>query len=142
MLLTIDLDIEGTPDVLEFAVALDGNVLSQTPVDGVAYLACDLPDLDDNSNHCLEFILSGKQPHHTQIDAAGNIISDLLLKITAVHIDSIRIDHLLLEHARYHHDFNGTGEPQSQQYAGILGCNGRVIMPISFPIYLWLLEHF
>lgn len=142
MLLAIDLDIEGTPDALEFSVALDDAILANCTVSGATQLTCDIPDADDNSNHQLEFILSGKQPHHTKIDSNGNIVSDLLLKIKSVHIDSIRIDHLFLEHAIYQHDCNGTSELQKQRYAGILGCNGQVILPISFPIYLWLLEHF
>ena len=34
---------------------------------------------DQEAQHCLKFVMKGKKPEHTQIDAAGNIIKDARL---------------------------------------------------------------
>ena len=96
---------------------------------------------DDDSEHELRFILKNKTMEHTQVNEAGNIISDANLSITDVAFDEIKLGHMLTELSTYAHDFNGTQSPTTDKFYGELGCNGTVSLKFSAPIYLWLLEH-
>jgi len=98
-------------------------------------------DDDTESEHVLSFELSGKLPEHTMLDAQGNIISDAVIAISDVAFDDVALGHMFTEVTRYHHDHNGTTEPLIDPFYGIMGCNGRVEMRFSTPIYLWLLEN-
>lgn len=99
-------------------------------------------DISDNADeHELKIKLFGKTLEHTQIDAAGNIIKDVMLQISNVLIDEIDIDKLFLEKCKYIHDFNGTQPEIADNFFGIAGCNGTISFRFSTPIYLWLLEN-
>jgi hypothetical protein len=103
-------------------------------------ISIEIPD-DDDSEHELRFILKNKTIEHTQVDEAGNIISDAKLSITDVAFDEIKLGHMLTELATYAHDFNGTQSPTTDKFHGEMGCNGTVSLAFSTPIYMWLLEH-
>jgi len=103
-------------------------------------ISIEIPD-DDDSEHELRFILKNKTIEHTQVDEAGNIISDAKLSITDVAFDEIELGYVLTELATYTHDFNGTQSPTTDKFYGELGCNGTVSLKFSTPIYLWLLEN-
>jgi len=96
---------------------------------------------DDDGEHELRFILKNKTIEHTQVDQAGNILSDAKLSITDVAFDEIKLGYMLTELATYAHDFNGTQSPTTDKFYGEMGCNGTVSLKFSTPIYLWLLEH-
>lgn len=100
----------------------------------------EFPDTDD-TKYVLEFQLSGKRPEHTKIDEHGKILEDLLITVDAISLDGIDVQQLIYDHAEYHHDFNGTGDTVNEKFFGTMGCNGRVTLEFSTPIYVWLLEN-
>ena len=96
---------------------------------------------DDEQEHELRFVLKNKLPEHTQVDSTGAIVRDACLTVTNISFDGIELNHLFGEHARYRHNFNGSGEWTDSQFFETLGCNGTVSFKFTTPIYLWLLEH-
>lgn len=100
-------------------------------------------DLDDNDpgQHVLSIVMSGKTAEDTKIGADGSILQDAVVTLSDVHFDEINIDKLLYQHARYQHDFNGSGSVVQDQFYGTMGCNGTVTFEFSSPVYVWLLEN-
>jgi hypothetical protein len=96
---------------------------------------------DDDGDHELKFILKNKTAEHTQVDEAGNIVTDATLSITDVAFDEIKLGHMLTQLATYTHDFNGTKDVTQDTFYGAMGCNGTVSLKFSTPVYMWLLEH-
>ena len=96
---------------------------------------------EDDSDHNLKIILKNKTTDHTTIDSDGNILSDALISIKNITIDTVNIDQLFLEESNYTHDYNGTGDKVTEQFYGQMGCNGIVELKFSTPFYIWLLEH-
>ena len=96
---------------------------------------------DDDGEHRLRVVISGKTADHTQIDDQGNIIKDATLQISAVTIDGIDINQLFLDRCVYTHDFNGTQTEIKDTFHGMAGCNGTIVFAFTTPIYLWLLEN-
>jgi hypothetical protein len=96
---------------------------------------------DDDSEHELRFVLKNKTSDHTQVDAAGNIVSDARLIVSDLTFDEIKLGHMVTEQAVYMHDFNGTGAITRSKFYGEIGCNGTVSLKFSTPVYIWLLEN-
>ena len=96
---------------------------------------------DDDGDHELKFILKNKTAEHTQVDEAGNIVTDATLSITDVAFDEIKLGHMLTELATYTHNFNGTKDVTQEKFHGAMGCNGTISLKFSTPVYMWLLEH-
>jgi hypothetical protein len=96
---------------------------------------------DDDGEHELRFVLKNKTFGHTQIDAAGNIVSDARLIVTDLAFDEIQLGHMVTEQAVYTHDVNGTQQEIRDEFYGEMGCNGTVSLKFTTPIYLWLLDH-
>lgn len=97
-------------------------------------------DDEDDQEHLLELIMSGKHQDHTRVDESGVITEDRVIEITDVQVDEIELGYVFTETTRYHHDFNGTGDPTEEAFHGVMGCNGAVRFPFTTPVYLWLLE--
>jgi hypothetical protein len=97
---------------------------------------------DDDGEHELRFVLKNKTLDHTQIDEAGNIISDARLIVTDLAVDEIQLGHMVTEQSIYTHSqnthFHATVE---EKFYGDMGCNGTVSLKFTTPMYLWLLEH-
>lgn len=96
---------------------------------------------DADGEHELTFELFGKQPEHTKITETGEIVSDALLKINNITLDSINLDQIFQSLALYHHDVNGSQAPADYKFYGSIGCNGTVTLKFTTPVYLWLLEN-
>lgn len=98
---------------------------------------------DDSTEqqHVLCFELQGKTAAHTQLSDTGEIIRDTVIMVDELAFDDISLGHRFTEIANYYHDTNGTTKLLSNQFYGVMGCNGRVEMRFSTPIYLWLLEN-
>jgi len=96
---------------------------------------------DSQGEHTLEIELWGKLPEHTKIDSQGVILEDVLIYVTDICVDGIDLGTVFEEHARYHHDHNGTTDAITQTFHGIMGCNGCVRLTFASPVYQWLLEH-
>ena len=97
--------------------------------------------IDDDGEHELRIVMSGKTTEHTQVDEADNIIKDATLQISNVVIDDLDVNQLFLEKCMYIHNFNGTQPEIIDTFYGAAGCNGTISFKFSTPIYLWLLEN-
>ena len=115
----------------------DQVVLDQYHVTETKLFECLIPDAEQQ--HTLIFEMSGKTHEHTVVDDAGEIVKDALLKLGNFSIDEIELTSI--KTFLYEHDFNGTGEKTTDLFYNYMGCNGRVIVKFSTPIYLWLLEN-
>ena len=96
---------------------------------------------DDDADHELRIVMSGKKPDHTKIDDQGNIIEDAMLAISNPAIDGIDINYLFNNKTIYKHDFNGSQDKIVDKFYGNMGCNGVISFEFTTPIYLWLLEN-
>jgi hypothetical protein len=97
--------------------------------------------VEDEADHELRFVMKNKTADHTKINATGEITKDATLTISDLTFDEIALGHMLVDHAVYTHDFNGTGTETQSKFYNEMGCNGTVSLKFSTPIYLWLLEH-
>ena len=96
---------------------------------------------DDDGEHQLRIVMSGKTADHTQVDDQGNIIKDATLQISSVTIDDIDVNQLFFEKSVYKHNFNGTQPEIQDTFYSVAGCNGTIVFEFTTPIYLWLLEN-
>ena len=96
---------------------------------------------DDEDEHELRIVITGKTTDHTTVDEFGNIVKDATLQISNVLIDDLNINQLFLDKSVYTHDFNGTQPEIQDTFHGTAGCNGAITFAFATPIYLWLLEH-
>jgi len=96
---------------------------------------------DDDGEHELRIVISGKTADHTRVDKTGNIVKDATLQISNVVIDELDVNQLFLEKCVYTHTFNGTQPEIADTFHGVAGCNGTIAFEFSTPIYLWLLEN-
>ena len=96
---------------------------------------------DDDGEHELRVVMSGKISDHTRVDEAGNIVKDATLQISNVVIDDLDVNQLFLEKCVYTHNFNGTQPEIADTFHGVAGCNGTISFEFSTPIDLWLLEN-
>jgi len=99
-------------------------------------------ELDDSAGeHVIEVIMSGKQHQHTQTDDAGHITSDVYFQITRIEFEQLDLTKVFCQGLEcYTHSFNSTQPEILDEFYGILGCNGKVEIKFSTPIYLWLLD--
>jgi hypothetical protein len=95
---------------------------------------------EDEAEHELRFVMTGKTQEHTRVDEAGNITQDARLIIRNVAFDEIELKQVFVDHAIYTHNFNGTGTESQDKFYGEMGCNGTVSLKFTTPIYLWLLD--
>ena len=102
-------------------------------------ISFEVPDEDD-AEHSLRLVMSGKTQEHTRVDKQGNITQDARLLIANVCFDEIELGQVFIDRAVYTHDFNGSGETINDQFFGEFGCNGTVELKFTSPIYIWLLE--
>ena len=98
-------------------------------------------EFDDVGTHLLEIELSNKTLAHTQINSAGNIISDVRIIVDGIKFLGVNINELVWRRMEYHHDFNGTRAQITDSFHGEMGCNGIVRLSFDSPTYIWLLEN-
>lgn len=95
----------------------------------------------NDSEHILKIVLKNKTSEHTTVDSTGAIIEDALINISNFMLDEIDVTQLLYELGDYVHDGNGQETIAVHKFYGDMGCNGRVQLSFSSPIYMWLLEN-
>jgi hypothetical protein len=93
------------------------------------------------NNYAVKIVVKNKTSAHTQINEAGEIVSDSLITIDNFKIDEIEIDQVVYENAVYTHDFNGSQAEIRDRFYGTAGCNGVIAFEFTSPGYLWLLEN-
>lgn len=137
--LSIKFDVSGNDPGLLLTVKMNAAVVAEYQSPDPATVVFEVDEVD--GDHVLEFVLSGKTPDQTQVDADGTIVSDNVITISNLSVDDIEINQLVYTHAEYCHDFNGTQAPIQDQFYGTMGCNGTVSIKFTCPFYIWLLEH-
>jgi hypothetical protein len=138
--LTFKLDTTDATAKLGFEAWIDDHKFYDNEhVISTQHIAVDISDAD--AEHDLRWVMKNKTQEHTQIDEAGNIITDARLKIMDLAFDELALGHMVTEQAVYEHDFNGTHALTQHKFYGEMGCNGTVSLKFNSPIYLWLLEH-
>jgi len=136
----ITFSVRATGADLDLCVTLDRSVIWHgCPGADPVTVRHDFADTDD-ADHVLSFQLQGKLPEHTVISERGEILQDRCVVIQDLAFDDIALGHVFTEVAQYHHDTNGTTDAVVDTFHGTMGCNGRVDLKFSTPIYLWLLE--
>lgn len=100
-------------------------------------------NLDESQDqHQIQFILKNKKPEHTVIDEHQKIIKDAVVNISQIEFDEIDVSQLIHQYAEYRHSQNTDfASTISEDFYGIMGCNGTVTMQFTTPIYVWLLEN-
>jgi hypothetical protein len=126
---------------LKLRATLDGAVLYEGSPSGAAQTVEHKFDDGQEQEHTLVFEMLGKRPEHTQLDAQGEIVQDRLILISDIAFDDIMLANIVTEQAEYQHDHNGTTPIIPDQFFGTMGCNGKVTLRFTTPIYLWLLEN-
>lgn len=96
---------------------------------------------DIEQSYTIKIIVKNKTSAHTQVNEAGEILSDSLVSIKNFKIDAIEIDQVVYQKAVYVHNFNGSGNQISDSFYGPAGCNGSIEFELTTPVYLWLLEN-
>ena len=133
--------VQSTGPDLYLTVRLDDKIIyNKSPEEDLEKITWSFNDTDE-SEHLLCFEMSGKCAEHTKISESGEILQDRLIKITDVAFDDIILGQMFNELAEYHHDFNGYGDPTVGKFYGEMGCNGRVELKFTTPIYIWILEN-
>ena len=128
------------PD-LHLQVTLDQDVIyNDVPGSDTQTICYEFEDRIEQQ-HILAFTMSGKLPDHTLIDSAGHILEDRCIHIRDMAFDSIPLGYIITQVTHYSHDHNGSTDPVTEKFYGVMGCNGRAEMRFSTPIYLWLLEN-
>ena len=86
--------------------------------------------------------MSGKTDVHTTLDYHVLVLDSTVININNMQLDRITLDNHFLEgFATYHHDTNGSTEPQTEVYCSSLGCNGTIKFTVETPVYHWLLDY-
>jgi hypothetical protein len=125
---------------LSLTVELDDKTVWQsTAVTETSHVRIEI-DQSVEAEHSLRWILANKTHEHTVVDSEGNIVSDSMIQIQNLTMDDINLTAYLYTMATYTHDFNGTGQQQTDAMYADLGCNGVAELKFSTPVYLWLLE--
>lgn len=138
--LSFDIGTTDAVAIIAIAVWVNDNCIFQT--DHVKELHKIVYNInDDDGEHTLKIVMSGKSADHTKIDTAGNILQDVMLQISNFNIDGIDVNQLFQDKIVYTHDFNGTQPETTDTFHGYMGCNGTVSLAFSTPMYLWLLEN-
>lgn len=124
---------------LNLAIKVDDQIKWQGDPYGQHDIAFEIPD--DEAEHVLTFDLSGKTADHTKVDQDGNITQDLTVSVSELAFDDLALGMIMVNHAIYSHDFNGSGQLTQEKFYGTMGCNGTVSLRFTTPIYVWLLEN-
>jgi hypothetical protein len=139
---TISFDIDTSDGTAPIGVAvwIDDTCVYQTDY-LVEHRHINCAVLDDDGEHELRIVMSGKTTEHTQVDEHGNIVKDVVVTVSNITIDEIDVAQLFNEKCVYTHDFNGTQPETTDKFYGDAGCNGTISLKFSTPIYMWLLEN-
>jgi len=97
-------------------------------------------ELPENQENTLKIQLKNKTAAHTRVDEQGTITEDSSILLEHLAFDELELGQIVVDHAVYEHDFNGTGNFIQDKFYRDLGCNGTVTLKFSTPVYLWLLE--
>jgi hypothetical protein len=137
---TISLDISSTDtsNILGVAIWLNNQCVFQTPHvhEPIHY---EHVISDEDGEHELQIVMSGKTQDHTIVDDHGNIVKDAVLSV-AFRVDNVNFDELFQKQVVYTHNFNGTQPNIADTFHGFMGCNGTLSLKFTSPLFLWVLD--
>lgn len=136
---TLNFKISATNQPLHIEAKFDGKTIWQDQIKDSSTVSHEF--FEDNRQHTLSIIMSGKTHEHTKLNPTNEIIQDSCVKISEFKLNDIELDYAFYENCVYTHDLNGTGSIMQEKFFGTLGCNGTVTFSFSSPVYLWLLEN-
>lgn len=125
--------------ILTLEILVDNNQVYNSSITDPVDITFELDD--DEGEHEVVFVMSGKTHEHTVVNDQGEIVEDVMLAITDITVDDINIDYLFSEKSVYTHNFNGSQPEVNDRFFGNMGCNGRVSFKLSTPFYVWVLEN-
>jgi len=125
---------------IHLQILLDDNVMFDKNIDQEESVSFEFDE--DEGEHLLRFVISGKNDSHNIKDDNGVILDTTQISITNISFDDFDITNIIMGNPlKYIHDFNGTSEMSEHKFYDIAGCNGEIILKFDTPIYLWLLEN-
>lgn len=136
--ISVDISSTDTSSSLGVAIWLNNQCVFQTPhvSESIHY---EHVISDEDGEHELQIVMSGKTQDHTIVDDHGNIIKDAVLSV-AFNVDNVNVDQLFQNQAVYTHDFNGTQSEIKDTFHGLMGCNGVLSLKFISPLFLWVLD--
>ena len=136
--ISFDISSTDTSSTLGVAIWLNNQCVFQTP--HVSAPICYEHVFDDNDGeHELQIVMSGKTEDHTVVDDDNNIIKDAMLSVK-FDVDGNSLDQLFQDRVVYTHDFNGTQPEIKDTFHGVMGCNGTLSLKFTTPLFLWILD--
>jgi|688.fasta_scaffold1102354_1 hypothetical protein len=143
VLLTFEVYASHNNSGIEITVQLDNSDPQITKASTDPHKFSFAIDDEQEAEHVLKIVMSGKTHEHTELDDQNNIVKDVMVYVSdkSCNIDDINIAAIFSDISTYVHDHNGTTEPITDKFFGPLGCNGTVTLKFRTPVYLWLLEH-
>lgn len=139
----IELEFSATNDCNDIIVdiLLDGTLVSTVNCKMATQKITLHVDDKDEKDRVLSLSMSGKKPSHTMVDAEHSIVSDITMTLRKIIFDNIDVSNLFCSGQEiYTHDFNGSQALFTDEFYGIIGCNGTINICFRTPIYLWFLE--
>ena len=134
----INTNIPSNP--IHLQIVLDETVMFDKDVTAEETVSFDFDE--DEKEHQLRFLISGKNDSHIIRDDAGNVVDSTELSITDLSFDEININNIIMvSPLEYKHNFNGNDAETVDKFYNIAGCNGEITLNFTTPIYLWLLEN-
>lgn len=99
-------------------------------------------EFDDDTEQPHEIVIEmrGKNESHTKLNSQGEIVEDVIVKLSNILLEDFDIEPLLWDKPVYTHSYNGTQPQADHKFYGPMGCNGTVKIQFSSPSYIWLLE--
>lgn len=134
----------GTASDITLTVKVDNALISRFWCDNqnheITYIMDD--EIDDVlSAHRFSIEMTGKNYSHTKIDNQGNRLSDCYFVIERLVFDDIDVtEEFCNGQSKYRHDNNGTSESFDDDFFGIIGCNGTVMLDFKTPLHIWMLD--
>ena len=124
MLVEITISATEIAEDMQMDVVLDQKkLLSSTCKTESQTVTYDVPD--DAGEHCLQVVLSNKLAKHTCVDNENQILTDVMGRVDRIVLDEIDCTDIFCSGLEcYQHNINGNGKMFTDQFYGLLGCNG------------------
>lgn len=136
----IDIALTSTTARLPVTVVVefDGSVVFTARSDRLPKIITHQFD-DAGGDHLLTIQLKNKTALHTQVDAQGNILSDVVVNVDKFTLDHVNITEFFnLGSCDYIYD----DSQEADKFWGMLGRNGTVKFAFSSPAYSWLMKNY
>jgi hypothetical protein len=136
---TVRFNIASTDPSVDLALTIYLDKVSVFTTPHVAHDICYQHEFEDIiGEHEFELVMSNKTAEHTQCDEDGNIVKDVMLSVQ-FSIDDVNQNSAFEKHTVYTHDFNGSQPEIQDTFHGFMGCNGRLSLKFTTPLFLWIL---